>query len=65
MEGMKDVKSDGSVGDETEKGVVFIDLPLNYASRFVSSKSKTCSPHIYSTKRKQSSSNRNCGRHYV
>ena len=28
MEGMKDVKSDGSLGDETEKGVVFIDLPL-------------------------------------
>ena len=26
MEGMKDVKSDGSVGNETEKGVVFIDL---------------------------------------
>ena len=25
---MKDVKSDGSVGDETERGVVFIDLPL-------------------------------------
>ena len=28
MEGMKDVKSDGFLGDETEKGVVFIDLPL-------------------------------------
>ena len=28
MEGMKDVKSDGSFGDETEKGVVFVDLPL-------------------------------------
>ena len=28
MEGMKDVKSDGSLGDETEKGVVLIDLPL-------------------------------------
>ena len=28
MEGMKDVKSDGSFGDETEKGVVFIDLPF-------------------------------------
>ena len=26
MEGMKDRKSDGSLGDETEKGVVFIDL---------------------------------------
>ena len=38
MEGMKDVKSDGSVVDETEKGVVFIDD--NYASRFVSFKSK-------------------------
>ena len=25
---MKDVKSDGSIGDETERGVVFIDLPL-------------------------------------
>ena len=25
---MKDVNVDGSVGDETEKGVVFIDLPL-------------------------------------
>ena len=25
---MKDVKSDGSLGDETEKGIVFIDLPL-------------------------------------
>ena len=28
MEGMKDVKSDGSFGDETEKGVVLIDLPF-------------------------------------
>ena len=28
MEGIKDVKSDGSLGDETEKGVVFIDLRL-------------------------------------
>ena len=28
MERMKDVKWDGSVDDETEKGVVFIDLPL-------------------------------------
>ena len=28
MEGIKDVKSDGSLGDETEKGVVFIYLPL-------------------------------------
>ena len=28
MEVIKDVKSDGSLGDETEKGVVFIDLPL-------------------------------------
>ena len=28
MEGIKDVKSDGSLGDETEKGVVFIDFPL-------------------------------------
>ena len=28
MEGIKDVKSDSSLGDETEKGVVFIDLPL-------------------------------------
>ena len=28
MKGMKDVKSDGSVSDETEKRVVFIDLPL-------------------------------------
>ena len=28
MEGIKNVKSDGSVDDETEKGVVFIDLPL-------------------------------------
>ena len=26
MEGVKDVKSDGSVGDKTEKGVVFIDI---------------------------------------
>ena len=28
MEGIKEVKSDSSLGDETEKGVVFIDLPL-------------------------------------
>ena len=28
MEGMKDVKSDGSFGDETEKGIVLIDLPF-------------------------------------
>ena len=28
MEGMNSVKWDGSVGDETEKEIVFIDLPL-------------------------------------
>ena len=28
MEGIKEVKSDSSLGDETEKGVVFIVLPL-------------------------------------
>ena len=28
MKGMKDVKSIGSLGDATEKGVVFKDLPL-------------------------------------
>ena len=28
MEGMKDVKSDSSLSDETEKGVVFIELSL-------------------------------------
>ena len=28
MEGMKDVKSHGSVGDGREIGVIFIDLPL-------------------------------------
>ena len=28
MEGIKDVKSDSFLGDETENGVVFIDLPL-------------------------------------
>ena len=28
MEGIKDVKSDSSLGDETEKGLLFIDLPL-------------------------------------
>ena len=28
MEGTKDVKSDGFFGDETEKGVVLVDLPL-------------------------------------
>ena len=28
MEEMKDVKSDGSFADETEKGVAFIDLPF-------------------------------------
>ena len=28
MLGIKDVKSDSSLGDETEKGVVFIDLLL-------------------------------------
>ena len=28
MEGIKGVKSDSSLGDETEKGAVFIDLPL-------------------------------------
>ena len=28
MEGMSSVKWDGSVGDETEKEIVFIDLPL-------------------------------------
>ena len=28
MDGIKDIKSDGSLGDEIEKGVVFIDLPL-------------------------------------
>ena len=28
MDGIKDLKSDGCLGDEIEKGVVFIDLPL-------------------------------------
>ena len=28
MEGIKEVKSDSSLGDETEKAVVFTDLPL-------------------------------------
>ena len=28
MDEMKDVKSDGSFADETEKGVAFIDLPF-------------------------------------
>ena len=28
MEGMEDVKSDGSLCDEIEKGVMFIDLPF-------------------------------------
>ena len=28
MKGKKGVKSDSSLGNETEKGVVFIDLPL-------------------------------------
>ena len=28
MKGIKDVKSDSYLGDETEKGVVFIDLPF-------------------------------------
>ena len=28
MEVIKDVKSDSSLGDETEKGLLFIDLPL-------------------------------------
>ena len=28
MEGMKDVKSDGSLGDETEKEIVFLHLPF-------------------------------------
>ena len=28
MEGMKDVKSDGCFGDETEEGVLFIALPF-------------------------------------
>ena len=41
---MKNVKSDGSVGDETEKGGT-IHRPFfddKYTSRFVRSKSKTC-----------------------
>ena len=28
MKGMENVKSDGSLGDKIEKGVVFIGLPL-------------------------------------
>ena len=28
MEGIKNVKSDGSLGDKREKGVVFINLPF-------------------------------------
>ena len=28
MEGITDVKSDSSLGEETENGVVFIDFPL-------------------------------------
>ena len=34
MEGIKDVKSDGSVGDKTEKGVVFTDLLLMITKLF-------------------------------
>ena len=39
MEGMKDIKSDGSVGNETEKGgsIHRPSFDDNYASRFVSS----------------------------
>ena len=33
MEGIKDIKPDGSVGDETEKGVVLIDVPLMITMR--------------------------------
>ena len=40
MEGIKDVKSDGSLGDDTEKGVVFIDLPLMITMLLDLSKSK-------------------------
>ena len=41
MEEMKDEKSDGSEGGDTENGVVFIDLPFIITPWFISPEFKT------------------------
>ena len=80
MEGMKDVKSDGFVGDETEKGVVLIDLPFmitmlldlsalkvrpTHFRAIVQWESKVFAPKSYSTIEKQSFCTIKGGRDYV
>ena len=66
LEGMKDVKSDGSVGDETKNGVVFIDLSLMITMFLDLSALKIgmCTLE-YSATRQQSFCITNCGIHYV
>ena len=67
MEGMKDVKSDGSFGDETEKGVVFIDLPFMITMLLDLSALKVrpaCFRPIVQWESKVFAP-QNCGRHYV
>ena len=68
MEGIKDVKSDGSLGDETEKGVVFIDLPLMKTMLPDLSALKVRPAHfraIVQWKSKDFATQINCGRHYI
>ena len=61
MEGTKGVKSDGCFGDETEKGVMFIDLPFMTTMLLDLSALKVrlgqCRPIV------QSFYTTNCGRH--
>ena len=65
MERTKDVKPDGSFGDETEKGVVFIDLLFMITMLLDLSALKVRPAHFraYSTTEKQSFCTIHCGRH--
>ena len=66
MKGMKDVKSDGSLGDATEKGVVFLDLPLMITMLLDLLALKVRSAHFGTIVQRQSSfRTTNCGRHYI
>ena len=66
MKGMKDVKSDGSLGDATEKGVVFRDLPLMITMHLDLLALKVRSAHFRTIVQQESSfRTTNCGRHYI
>ena len=67
MEEIKEVKSGSSLGDETEKGVVFIDLPLMITMPLDLSALKVRPAQFRAIAQpgKQSFCTTNCGRHYV